>query len=287
MPTYVPSADGVEVAVHDQGGPTGESSPIAVFAHATGFHGRVWEPLAAELADRVCCFALDLRGHGVAHTPEALDFHWRGFAADVVAVLDSGVLPTGRPVLGVGHSMGGAALVLAAQARPDALAALWLFEPIVPPPGAMLSSDSPNPLADGAARRRARFESVEAAIANFAAKPPLDALRPDALRAYVEGGFAVEDDGTAVLRCRPEWEAATFRMARHSGAWEALSDLDIPVVVAVGADEQPFAPSAFASAIVADARHGRLSPHPELGHFGPLEQPDVMAEEIAAFATTL
>ena len=286
MPTYVPSRDGVEVAVHDLGGPTHGAAPVALFAHATGFHGRAWEPVAARLADRVRCVALDLRGHGEARTPEDLTFEWSGFGADVVAVLDAGVLPPGAPVLGVGHSMGGAALVLAARERRGVFAALWMYEPVIPPPGALLSADGPNPLADGAARRRARFDSLDAAIANYASKPPLDALRADALRAYVEGGFAVEPGGEAVLRCRPEWEAATFRMARHSGAWDALGQLDIPVVVAVGAEE-PFTPSAFADAIVTDARHGRLSRHPELGHFGPLEDPDTIAEEVAALAATV
>ena len=272
--------------MHDLGGPTHGAAPVALFAHATGLHGRAWEPVAARLADRVRCVALDLRGHGEARTPEDLTFEWSGFGADVVAVLDAGVLPPGAPVLGVGHSMGGAALVLAARERRGVFAALWMYEPVIPPPGALLSADGPNPLADGAARRRARFDSLDAAIANFASKPPLDALRADALRAYVEGGFAVEAGGEAVLRCRPEWEAATFRMARQSGAWDALGDLDIPVVVAVGAEE-PFTPSAFAGAIVADARHGRLSRHSELGHFGPLENPDTIADELAALAATL
>lgn len=277
----MPSVDGVEVAVHDLGGPDDASAPVALFAHATGFHGRVFEPMARRLADRIRCTALDLRGHGVARTPEGLTFDWHGFGADIVAVLDAGMLPR-APIVGVGHSMGGAALVLAAAARPEAFRGLWLFEPIVPPPGSLLSSDGPNPLADGAARRRPRFDSVEVAIANYASKPPLNALRPDALRAYVEGGFAPDGDGAIVLRCRPEWEAATFNMARSSGAWEALSSIDVPVVVVVGA-EQPFAPSAFAPAIAADAPRGRVSAHPELGHFGPLEDPDAMAEELAAF----
>jgi pimeloyl-ACP methyl ester carboxylesterase len=71
-------------------------------------------------------------------------------------------------------------------------------------------------------------------------------------------------------------------MTRGSGAWEALGRLDLPIVVGAGAEE-PFSPSAFAAAIADAARHGRLSRHPELGHFGPLEDPDTIAEEIAKF----
>jgi pimeloyl-ACP methyl ester carboxylesterase len=179
--------------------------------------------------------------------------------------------------------MGGAALVKAAARRPGRLASLWLFEPIVPPPGTMVSTDGPNPMAAGAARRRPVFASVEAAIANYASKPPLSELRADALRAYVEGGFAPQPDGSVTLRCRPAWEAATFEAARHSDAWNLLPDLDLPVSVVVGRDEGPYAPSAFAPRVAEALPGGQLSPHPELGHFGPLQEPDAMAAELAAW----
>ena len=175
-PTHVPSSDGVQVAVHDFGGSDAPDAPVVVFSHATGFHARVWEPMASHLLDGHRCLAIDYRGHGLAITPEGLTFEWRGFGDDAVAVLTSDLVrdvAAGRPVHGVGHSMGGAALVLAAARHPEALTSLWLYEPILPGPGSLLSSDGPNPMADAAARRRPTFDSYEAAIANFAAKPPL------------------------------------------------------------------------------------------------------------------
>jgi pimeloyl-ACP methyl ester carboxylesterase len=177
--------------------------------------------------------------------------------------------------------MGGAALVMAAARRPGVLRSLWLFEPIVPPPGALLSGDGPNPMADAARRRRPTFDSLQAALDNYASKPPLDRLHPDALREYVEGGFAPQADGTVTLRCRPEWEAATFDGARHSGAWSLLPEVTIPVVVACGAAE-PFGPANFAAPVAEALPRGTLAAHPELGHFGPLEAPEAMASEVAA-----
>jgi pimeloyl-ACP methyl ester carboxylesterase len=277
--TLVPSTGGVRVAVHDLGGPADDGAPVLLFSHATGFHGLVWRAMASYLGDRFRCLAIDYRGHGVSSTPADVDFDWRGFGDDCVAVLDRIDAPV---VHGVGHSMGGAALVLAAARRPAALASLWLYEPIVPPPGALLSGDGPNPMADAALRRRSTFESIDAAVANYASKPPLNQLRADALRDYVEGGFAPTADGVA-LRCRPEWEAATFSMARDSGAWDVLADLDLPVTVAVGRDE-PFSPAAFSPAIVSALPHGRLAEYRDLGHFGPLEDPARLAGELATWA---
>ena len=41
----IASTDGVELAVHDHGG----AGPTLVFCHATGLHGRVWDPVADAL----------------------------------------------------------------------------------------------------------------------------------------------------------------------------------------------------------------------------------------------
>jgi pimeloyl-ACP methyl ester carboxylesterase len=237
----IPSTDGVRVALHDLGGPGGgggaaEGAPVLLFSHATGFCGRVFEPLAAHLSDRFHCVALDYRGHGCTKMPPSTTLHWSGMGDDALAVLQSGALPSGRPLYGVAHSMGGAALVLAAARQPDLFRSLWLFEPVIVPPGMLpgLDSDTPNPMADAAARRRASFASFDEAIANFAAKPPLDQLHPDALRAYVHHGFARQPDGTVTLRCSPETEAAVYRGAAGSGAWEVLPSVEIPVAVSSG-----------------------------------------------------
>jgi len=47
----VPSTGGVELAVHDLGGPPSHTAPVVLFAHATGLNARVWEPMAAALRD--------------------------------------------------------------------------------------------------------------------------------------------------------------------------------------------------------------------------------------------
>lgn len=276
----VPTSDGLRLAVHDHGG----SGRPTLLSHATGFHGAVWEPLSAALGPGFERWALDFRAHGASVVPPGLDLHWSGMGADVLAVVDGLDLPTGE-LLGVGHSMGGAALLLAEQVRPGTFAGLWLFEPITPPPAALGSRAGGADLAEGAKRRRSTFASHAEALANFASKRPLAVARADALHAYVRHGFVAGDDGAVHLACRPEDESQIYRGGGTHGAFDGLAAVRCPVVVACGAN--PFGPAAFAAAVADALPSGRLERHPNMGHFGPLEAPLVLAESVLAFADTL
>ena len=142
-------------------------------------------------------------------------------------------------------------------------------------------------MAEGAARRRESFGSYEEALANFASKPPLNQLHRLALESYVRGGFAMGSDGSVTLRCAPTTEAAVFRGAADSGAWDALPQLDLPVAIVAGRQEES-GPGAFGPAALTQLRHGTFIERRHLGHFGPLEDPEGAARDIAAWvdATT-
>ena len=276
--TPIASTDGVTVSLHELGG----DGPLLLLAHATGFHGRVWGPCASHLRDRRCV-APDLRGHGDSVIPEGLTFAWSGFAQDILAVVDH---LGGGPLIAAGHSKGGASLLLAEQHRPGTFERLYLFEPIVFPPvvAAMQRGEGgepTNPLAAGARRRRPTFDSFDAAYENFAAKAPFDALDPAALRAYVDGGFRTQDDGTVTLTCRPENEAQVYEMGSQHDAYEHLAQVRCPVTIGFGV-ETPFSPATFARPIAERLPDATLDPHPELGHFGPLEDPASIAASIRA-----
>lgn len=277
---FLAAPDGVDLALHEHGG---EGRPT-LFCHATGLHAAVWEPLSASLGPAFERWAMDFRAHGASVVPPGDPLPWSAMTTDVLAVVDGLDLEPGT-LLGVGHSMGGAALLLAEQARPGTFAGLWLFEPIAPPPVAASRLAGGNRLADGAERRRPSFPSAADALANYASKPPLNVARADALHAYVRHGFVAGEDGAVHLACRPADEAQIFRGGGAHGAFEHLGEVGCPVRVVCGADDG--GPAAFAPAIVDGLPHGTLERHPHLGHFGPLEAPAELAESVRSLAATL
>ena len=276
LPPTLPSTDGVQIAVHDLGG----SGPTLMLSHATGFHGRCYLPVADLLADRFHSVAFDYRGHGDTPRPAgALD--WQRFGDDAQAGATALVAEAGgQPIDAFGHSMGGACLLMAAHRDPGLFRRLVLFEPIVfPPQLAAPGGDGGNSLSGGARRRRATFHTFQAAIDNYAAKPPLNRFTPEALRAYVEYGFARDRHGVH-LKCRPETEAETFESGPNHDTWNHLPGITTEVLVVAGRVE-PMQPSMMAAGVAECLPRGRYLQLDELDHFGPMSHPDVVARVLA------
>jgi pimeloyl-ACP methyl ester carboxylesterase len=269
------STDGVTVAVHDLGG---EGEPLLI-AHATGFCGMAYSMLGAELTERFHVWAMDFRAHGDSTVPAGERLHWDGMADDLLAVLDA---LSDAPVPVVGHSLGGAASVLAENRRPGTLRWAYLFEPIVlPAPEGPVRVNSE--IAAGAARRYPSFPSRADALLRYAGRPPLDMLRAGALFSYVEHGLADSPDGSVRLKCTPEHEAAVFDAdgKPHVGM---LATIQTPITVASGRTDRGWTPAEFAPSIAAALPHGRLERHPTIGHFGPLEDPVTIGLSVLAAA---
>src|SRR5690606_34879654 len=99
------------------------------------------------------------------------------------------VAPNGG-LVGFGHSMGGACLLMAAHRDPGLFDLIVAFEPIVfPPRDPDAEATNASTLSVGARKRRASFDSFDQALANYSSKPPMMAFHPDVLRYYVGHGF--------------------------------------------------------------------------------------------------
>ena len=265
----VTSEDGVELKLRLMGG----SGPDLLVCHATGFHGLAYRPLAQCLKDNFRVWALDFRGHGSSGPAPDGDYSWRGMSADVAACATA---IGAERLYGFGHSMGGAALLLAERSRPGTFAGLFLYEPIVLPRG-FFEGPNANPLAAGARNRREVFNSRAEALARYSNRSPLAVMRADALAAYVEGGFVDLPDGRVRLACSAETEARTFEASGGLPTEEA-SSISVPATVAAGTEVAAVSnPGVFGPAIAEALPQGRFRSFETLGHFGPLEAPGVVA----------
>ena len=279
-------ANGIELAFFEWGRAFIGREPSLLMVHATGFHARCWDPVIRHLGDRHV-IAVDQRGHGRSEKIEIV--HWKVLGRDLVDLAQGLAL---RDAIGVGHSMGAHALVDAAAALPGGFRRLVLIDPVIASPdqygegGWTISSlgGEPHPTA----KRKRRFDSVEAMIERFRDRVPYRLFRPDALRAYCTHGLLRSDDGEGwVLACPPEIEASVYMTSRtNKGVHDSIRALDVPVLI-LRAKRPPkdrsamdFSSSPTWPGLVNEFRHGREIHFPDRTHFLPMETPDEIAKLI-------
>ena len=115
-------------------------APVVVLVHGHGGLAEDWHQVLDDLSADHRVYAMELRGHG--HSTWAKQYSLELFAGDVSGFVAA--LGLSDLVL-VGHSLGGIAAVLAAEARPVWLSKLVLEDAPVPRPGWMRREMPPRP----------------------------------------------------------------------------------------------------------------------------------------------
>ena len=261
--------------------PAPHGHPSVVLVHATGFLARLWQPVAERLASRYHVYAYDIRGHGDSDKPEPIadNYHWRHLADDLVGFLDAFAL---RDVPVVGHSSGGGTAAYVAATRPGYISRLVLIEPIIIPPHAAATLRPSNPMAEAARRRRGVFASPEEVVSVYRPRSAFARWTEEALRLYAEHGTFRREDGRVQLKCPGEIEALAFENSASLNVWEVLPQVACPALVVRGRHTDPFV-GAMAQRVSEQLPNARLLTVEDAAHLVPMEQPEALAHEIAAF----
>ena len=149
--------------------------------------------------------------------------NWQFFADEAIGAIEA---RHSQPVWGVGHSLGGVAMFLAARKRPELFSGVVMLDPplfgwtrrwLLVPFQLVGLADRIVPPAIKALRRKEQFGSREEAREYFAGKAFFRQFTPQALDAYVEHGLVNSPEGV-VLRVPKLQEAAIFAaMTTHIG----------------------------------------------------------------------
>ncbi len=274
--------NGLETCVFEWGAPV-SGQPSLLFAHATGFHARVWDQVIARLPE-YHSIAIDLPGHGRSQQP-APPYHWRLFAECIAAV--------GRELglsgaVGIGHSLGGHAVTLAAALRPDLFSRLLLIDPVIFPREQYGSVTDQEHFT---ARRRNEWVSPDEMYARFVERPPFNRWMPEILRDYVDYGLLPNPSGVGyVLACAPDYEAATYNYATAANIYPQIATVAIPVTIlrAANAPEKgasSYSASPTAPDLAAQFQNALDVPLAQVSHFIPMEAPELVAEYVRKMAS--
>ncbi len=288
--TEVPQSDGTKIHVEFYG-PT--DGPTLVLTHGWGTNSAEWYYAKRHLSQRFRLIVWDLPGLGESQQPRDRDYALEKMAVDLHSVV---ALANGKPVVLVGHSIGGMINLTFARLYPELLGTQ--VAGIV-----QLDTSYTNPV------RTTKNSGVSLAIQKPIAEPLLHAmiaLSPlvHAVNwlSYQEGltylrnaqsSFAgAETRGEVDLLSRSQAEASPAVVARGTLAmfhWDAtpvLEHLKIPVLIVVGQEDTTTVPSASETMHSSISRSVLHPVHPG-AHYALLEQNDAVDSAIAGFASSI
>lgn len=256
--------------------------PTLAFAHANGFPGGSYRCFLSRLEARYEPHAVPLLGHDPRYP---VDAHWQSLSRELEAWLEG--LP--RPLVGVGHSMGGVLMFMVASRRPEWFEALVMLDPplINGLPGVAFNvlrhlgmGDRITP-AGKSLGRRAHWPGRDSVDSYFRSRTLFRRFDPRCLNDYLEAGLEADDSGFH-LRFDPAVEVAIFRTTPGNTGRHA--PLAVPGAVISGAQSD----RRFHDAAARHARRQKmLHRFAPGGHLFPLEQPERAADAVLAVLDAL
>ena len=275
-------AEGAKLSYLDSGG----GRPPLHFFHANGFPISMYLPFMDELVGDFRVLGLNLRGQdGLSEGIKS----WHRLSFDLIGFLE--MIKAG-PVIGVGHSIGAVATLLAAARRPDLFSMIVLLDPVLLPRRSILllrlltisGRKNAFPLAQRARRRRSSWTNRQEALDYFRGKSLFRNWEEPFLRAYVTYGLKPDAHGRAVLLCPPEAEARGFEnYPTDIWSWPRL--VRVPALIVRGEDSDALLPGCYERfcRICTPAR-GRVIK--DVGHFIPMEKPAETLRMIRDFSSS-
>jgi pimeloyl-ACP methyl ester carboxylesterase len=255
----------------------GEGKTV-VFVHGYLVDGRLWAGVVDRLSDRCRCIAPDwpIGAQQVAMNPDA-DLTPPGIAATIASFLEALDL---TDVTIVGNNSGGAMSQVLVTRHPERIGRLVLTNCDTHenfPPGIFKAMPPIAALPGGMAVLAAPFRV--GALARAAFKPfSKNPIPADLVASWMQPGL--HDPGV-----KRDAKKVTVGMNKRYTleAAEKLRSSDLPVLLTWAPGDR-FFPIKNAQRLAADTPNARLVEIPDAATFVPLDQPQRLADEIAAFA---
>lgn len=263
---------------------SGGVKPPLHFYHANGFPTSTYLPLLTSLTEGYRVIGLGLRGQD-AQSPG--NTSWHRVAQDLICFLDDKQL---GPVLGVGHSVGGVATMLAAAKRPDLFSKVILIDPVIHSFKYLvvlaikrLLGNKQNSLAAQRARvRKSQWASRNEFYDYCKTKSLFSRFDDDFLKSYITYGAKPANDGGIELLCPPEAEARIFENYPLD-VWSWISRQKNPTLIIRGEYSDVLSENCVDQFC---KKAGNANPCliPGAGHLIPMEKPKELLAVINAFS---
>ncbi|KAJ8655284.1 hypothetical protein O0I10_008972 [Lichtheimia ornata] len=277
------------------------SSIAFVWSHGTSFHKEMLHPLMKRFLDALrrlpqyeqidlVFYAWDSRNHGDSarlndghvNTP---GYTWIDHGMDTQQVVNAmGLKNKHNKVIGIAHSVGGTAMLLAEFMHPGTFDGVCVIDPVMNiKPREKSKRGERFPLSAAILKRRDTWESREACFQSLSSRAYWRKFLPEVLENYVNYGLYDAPDGTVKLKCPKEEEALMYDCGTYGSvaSLHSLRGMVVPVHV-IHASRSTFASKEIIQQVKASSSPLVTNTVVEASHLVPGEDPDILVPEIVS-----
>jgi pimeloyl-ACP methyl ester carboxylesterase len=258
--------------------------PTILITHGVSFHSRCYDRIINEALSGFHVIALDFRGHGQSQKhPPPYKISW--FGEDVFHFIESLDLHKNN-LIGIGHSLGGYALTLAAAIAPKQLfLSLLLLDPIIFPE---FIYGTGNNNFEYVLRRKYQWSSLDDMISKIGKREPYSRWPEDVLRDYCT--YALDDNFK--LACTPDSEASMYAtgVQNESNIYplikksKFIQEIPIHIVRASNSDQSTIIEASLTTPdLVEWFKKGRDTQLKDSKHLFPMEEPQLTVDVVKEF----
>jgi len=227
---------------------------------------------------------MDCRGAWPAQAPPPKNFNWNDHANDLISAIES---QFNKPVIGMGHSLGGTITLLAAKKRPDLFSKLIIIDAASLPNMLMSRVYGTIPkwlsfklfkFIKRTHERQRIWDSREVFYDNYKKHSTYRLFTEKAFQDYVKFGLRKRSDGKFELTFNPEWESHNFRKVHY--LWNALEGIKHPTLLLRAEHTYMYSQKLF------DDRNSKIGANisaqtvPATNHLVTHESPDILSSQI-------
>ncbi len=261
-----------------------EKQPL-LFLHANSYSAKLYQSFLNPLTEHFQIWAPDLPGHGESRWNGRIQA-WSDLADYFIDKFDQA--PPRKPLIGMGHSIGGIVIMLIALKRPEWFSKIVMLDPVMLPKRILiamrilklLSLTHLIPLAKATKRRKSNFPSRELALEHYAKKSVFSHWKPGILQTYVDTCLHETGDGTVQLSCAPQLESSIYQSIPLN-VWSIPKRLNVSALFLIGEHSDTVSAHGFSRLRKIKGNHvvNRIKG----GHLFPFEKPEESIAQIKDF----
>jgi pimeloyl-ACP methyl ester carboxylesterase len=252
----------------------------AHFYPGNGLPTGVYKPLLNFLSEKYNLTSLAFRASWENSPEQNNQVNWNVYADDLISYLEKKYT---EPIVGIGHSQGATATIIAAYKRPDLFKEIFLIEPVsvskidevkltlVP----YFIKKKMEPF-KSALKKKSIWDSPNEYLEFIESSKGFRRINKENLKILVEESLSQMVDGKFKLIFPVDWEVSNYALPKFLDKY--VGKLVIPHKIIIGK------PSLFLTTAVrkkwAKIVKGEIIVNNDFGHLIPLEAPEYCAEQI-------